>query len=570
MLKSNTRYPSLVESSDIDGGSSVAVLTYLKCIIESVDNPDLIRLILEYLLAIPEKRALNEESPSRPTALAQRRKSQTLIVNLAREEEKPSPNLFTLVDLVLASLRSRNQQTVTATLRLTSVLVGTHHGYTNISLIKTKPYDCSLRVRTLRAHDQDTATFFSMVEDLISHDHLSEAYEAHIHDAQILLESHCCSAHLLGLPNSEPASKVKARFLRPHLIAPEDPLSQSITALLEDFLTNDFETNLSLTQTFSTLASCGNTRLDFWLLRDSVEQTPTLRKDTTKGDDLLTPDHDDSTRLDNQDDERSKAESEPTFAEHRTPHSQAQDIVSTVSPLFSALNSLVHRVEALRQEFQNFDTYLAERRHVFKVGEDIDNAVTNNIPLFRTSEDSTSTAPLAPKYVAKFGSISARLMSQESSTTVSRSSSPRGRQPKHLSTATLVSRLGHLRISPSRSPVIEASRALSPSPIWKGSISSTPPKRLVTPMGPADALRQKIRIKAKARNDRRHIRDMESSETSSVRSESMALEPAPPEQFKEVSLSHLLTNIVILQEFILELAAIVEIRASLFGDVNFV
>jgi hypothetical protein len=37
----------------------------------------------------------------------------------------------------------------------------------------------------------------------------------------------------------------------------------------------------------------------------------------------------------------------------------------------------------------------------------------------------------------------------------------------------------------------------------------------------------------------------------------------------EVSLSHVLTNIVILQEFILELAAVMQVRASLFGEVMF-
>jgi len=36
-----------------------------------------------------------------------------------------------------------------------------------------------------------------------------------------------------------------------------------------------------------------------------------------------------------------------------------------------------------------------------------------------------------------------------------------------------------------------------------------------------------------------------------------------------VSLSHVLTNIVILQEFILELAAVMQVRASLFGEVKF-
>lgn len=37
----------------------------------------------------------------------------------------------------------------------------------------------------------------------------------------------------------------------------------------------------------------------------------------------------------------------------------------------------------------------------------------------------------------------------------------------------------------------------------------------------------------------------------------------------EVSLGHLLTNVIILQEFMLELAALVEVRATLFGEVRY-
>ena len=35
-----------------------------------------------------------------------------------------------------------------------------------------------------------------------------------------------------------------------------------------------------------------------------------------------------------------------------------------------------------------------------------------------------------------------------------------------------------------------------------------------------------------------------------------------------VSLEHILTNSIILQEFLLEIAAVVQIRASLFGEVE--
>ncbi len=67
-----------------------------------------------------------------------------------------------------------------------------------------------------------------------------------------------------------------------------------------------------------------------------------------------------------------------------------------------------------------------------------------------------------------------------------------------------------------------------------------------------------------------HSRGLGSSETSSVRSDSVGPASNTADEPKEISLSHLLTNVIILQEFILELAAIVQVRASLFDEVAFV
>lgn len=39
---------------------------------------------------------------------------------------------------------------------------------------------------------------------------------------------------------------------------------------------------------------------------------------------------------------------------------------------------------------------------------------------------------------------------------------------------------------------------------------------------------------------------------------------------KEVSVNHVLTNVIVLQEFLLEVAALVQVRAGLFGEVRYV
>lgn len=564
-------YPSLMESSDADGGSSVAVLTYLRCIIESIDNPELINLTLQYLLAIPDTPE-DERKPARPATLARRRKSQTLITTLSHVQEKAVPDLFTLVDLILTSLRSRNQQTVTATLRLVSVILRSQHRVAVSTMIKTQCSGLS-KVRALGAHHRDTALLFSMAEELLFHGDLREAYDAHLEDARTLLETHCCSPLLLPLPAStiRPEKEIPVQItegggaLKQHSIQIDDPLLQALISLLEDFLVNDIATNLGLTQAFATLASCGNTRLEFWLLQEPADYDISSERSAVSDDGLEESDHDDTitfnSHVDNSKPNPRSTETDSPLNTHIAKH--------TLSPVFAALESLVQQVESFRLDIQDFDTYLTERRHVFKVGDDIDKDVASGSGAqSRRSEDSSRPMYPKPGIAAQIGSISERLMSETSSANVSRSSSPRGRQLDILSTPNLVGRLTHFKISPSQSPSKMESRAFSPLALRKDSFTSTPPKGVITPVSPTDPLCQKMKIKTKSGNDRNHLGDYGSSETSSIRSGSVVPDTQTAE-FKEVAFSHLLTNVIILQEFLLELAAILQVRASLFGEVEF-
>ena len=553
-------YPSLMESSDADGGSSVAVLTYLRCIIESIDNPELKHLTLQYLLAVPDVPEDERESV-RPATLARRRKSQTLVTTLAQIQEKPMPDLFTLVDLVLTSLHSRNQQTVTATLRLVSAVLRGEHQLAMSTLIRTQ-YSETLPMRTIDAHHRNTAFLFSLAEDLISHDDLRDAYDAHLEDARTLLESHCCSPLLLPLP-SQTDSKIEmstctgghVEAVRPHSIQPDDPLLGALIMLLGDFFVNDIATNLALTQAFTTLISCGKLRLEHWLLQKPADLNISLNKCGIPDSGFDEADRD-NTMTFNSRIEQSKTETLPP---------EPLGVLHVASPVFATLDSLVQQVQTFHHDIQKFDTYLAERRHIFKVGDDIDQDVANDPS--RRSEDSSKPTYSKTRATAQIGSISERLMSETSSASISRSNSPRGRQLDLPSTSNLVGRLTDIKISPSRSPSKLGSRNFSPSPLRDTSITSTPPKRLITPMGPGDALRQRVKVKRKSESN--EIGANESSETSSIRSGSVVADPQIDEKFQETSLSHLLTNIIILQEFILEVAAIIQVRAGLFREVEF-
>ena len=561
-----SRYPSLIESSDSDGGSSVAVLTYLRCIVESINHKDLLHVTLQYLLALPEARE-EEAVPVRPTTLARRRKSSILVTNLAQGQEKPMPDLFTLVDLVLTSLRSPNQQTVRATLQLVSVLLDSHHKYAILSLIKTLPLDDGLPSRTIDAHSRDTTFLFSLAEDLIEHDDLAENYDAHLQDARTLLESHCCSSQLLALlgnhlviPRQYLEKSGHPGKVQPHRLCSDDSLSASLIALLEDFLTNDIGTNLALTQCISILASCENTQINGWLLCDFTND-PSCNDHDSASDDAS--DHDDTITLKNPPNIAANPTIPLDYEDTSPPH-------NTISPIFATLDRLVDQVDKFRHTIEEFDLYLSERRHVFKVGEHIDKAVANDVPVIPKVEESAPEEgrrrdPRSRR--GHLGSISERLMSETSSSNVSRSSSPRGRRPSDSLSTPIASRINRLRISPSPSPSPSdsASRSFSRSPLRDISSGSAPLRRDAAPV---NALHQKVRVKSAADPDKMNVPGL-GSETSSMRSgsttaESKRLEPV----MKEVTLSQLLTSVIILQEFILELAAIVEVRASLFGEVR--
>ena len=555
----------------------MAVLTYLRCIIESINNVDLLHITLQYLLVLPEKHD-EETAPVRPTTLARRRKSSILITNLSMGQEKPKPDLFTLVDLVLTGLHSPNQQTITATLQLLSVIVHNQHQYAAGSIIKTKPLGSILPRRTIDSHIRDTEALFSMAEDLIENTSMREFYEAHLQDARVLLESHCCFTQNFPIPRmvdihlDEITEKPYYSRMQPHCLRIDDPLLESLVLTLSDFLANDISTNLSLTQTLSALASCRNTCLENWLLGDSdATSTHTLASDDAG-------DHDNTMTLPKINGGSPMLSAATASHETDVDAGNSKEMIGTSSPVFATLDSLVQQVERYRHDIQEFDTYLAERRHIFDMDENIQKTTNTASASNRTSEEQTSresdrVVTFQSRTGGQIGSISERLLSEASSANISRSSSPRGRQPTDLSasTSTFVDRLNHLRISPSPSPSKPAQRTFSPSPLRKSSLTATPP-RLITPaINPTDALLQKVKIRTRSHHDRLDARDIIGSETSSIRSESFAAEAKHSEvAFREITLSHLVTNVIVLQEFIMELAAILEVRAGLFDEIAFV
>ncbi|ROT43682.1 hypothetical protein SODALDRAFT_348345 [Sodiomyces alkalinus F11] len=277
-------YPSLLESSDIDGGSSVAVLTYLRRILESLDHPDMVHLILHYLLGLSDRTPPDSADDKTTISDARKRKSMDLASMLAQTQSDltATPLLFNLVDLILACLRSQNQQTIHVTLQLVSAILKRHHRYAVMTILRTEGVVGERAHRTVGAHEQEVDFFVNLVGCIGGRDNFDEVYENILKDTMARLESHPCSLKLVAprlsihnhqlpaIPDGLPGAP---RSVREHTLRPDDPLLNTLLDLLETFFLNPVDTNLSLTETIVNLATCGYMTVEGWLLRNPQKYT---------------------------------------------------------------------------------------------------------------------------------------------------------------------------------------------------------------------------------------------------------------------------------------------------------
>ncbi|KAJ4302041.1 hypothetical protein N0V88_002177 [Collariella sp. IMI 366227] len=360
-------YPSLLESSDVDGGSSVAVLTYLRRTLESLDHPDMINLILHYLLGLPDiVGSVNSESKDVVSA-ARRRKSLDLATMMASKGEAAAdPLLFNLVDLILACLRSQNNQTVYVTLQLVSVILKRHHRYAVITLLYTEGVLGDALHRTSGAHQQEVEYLLSLAGNIGGQDNFDEIYDNILKDTMVRLENHPCSLKLVtprtsihnrelpALPGTLPGAP---RDVRPHTLHPTDPLLNIILDRLETFFLNSVDTNLALTEAIFDLSVCGYMHLEGWFLRSP------LNYDYEEDDDsppLPDPPLDPESR------EYIEYKQMQFMQESRRRPRWTQ---SSLPRLLKVLQTLSDQVAAYRETIPRFDDLLQQRREAFQIAD---------------------------------------------------------------------------------------------------------------------------------------------------------------------------------------------------------
>ncbi|CAN8095968.1 unnamed protein product [Discula destructiva] len=365
-------YPSLLESSDNDGGSSVAVLTYLRQILESLDHPDMINLILHYLLGLPDVAAAEPLTSSTSVSKARKKKSMDLATMMRSKADDPDDHiLYTLVDLILACVRSPSHQTIHVTLQLVSAILKRHHRYAVTTLVRTENLYGDIAHRTAGAQEQEIEFLMSLAGNIGGQDNFDEVYETILKDTTSRIDSHPCSLRLTSpkassnnhthptLPDSLPGAP---RNVRPHTIRPDDPLLSTMLDHLELFFLNPVETNLAVTETLFDLAVCGFMNIEGWLLRspatyiydtdDSYRPFSPMEDDENPldltADDLLS---DDPKKLD----EIQQCRRRPVWSPSNLPR------------LLSVLQQLSDQVDVFRGAIPRFGDLLQQRREVFQI-----------------------------------------------------------------------------------------------------------------------------------------------------------------------------------------------------------
>ncbi|KAJ5083882.1 hypothetical protein NUU61_008461 [Penicillium alfredii] len=444
-------YPSLLESSDVAGGSTAAVLTYLCRILDSIEQGELVHRILHFLLASSPR------TPEQMDMSVSRRKSLNVLAALASEAAQPSPSLFTLRDLALLGLQSSNRQTVLATLRLLNVILQRHHPFAR-ALIHTVPTRPGQQ-RSVGALNAELEQLLGLSTLLVQNPTFDESYENYVADATWALESRLC------LPVTAVDEAAEATPL-PLQLQQDDPILQALLACLDGFFTNSVIVNLALTGVFMSLASSHLFSLDGWVLVDPSQYDTTAAEETQDPLDRIR-----------------RAYQAPTWPESAAP------------TLATALERLVTQVHRWQQDLPDFELLVAARREILH------------------QEDRPRTPDRTP----------------ESAETPVRSGSPDA-----ISSGSR-GRSSHLGNSPPRGE------------------SSGPPSDFRRSSGPptatADGLRQRLATP---------FPPVESTDTDG------ATENRPV-----ATLGHVLTNVVILHEFLLELSAVVQVRGSLFEEAGY-
>ncbi|KAI9252628.1 Retinoic acid induced 16-like protein-domain-containing protein [Sporodiniella umbellata] len=534
----NILYPSILECSDTDG-SSVAVISYIDLILQTVQQNDLSRIVVGYLM--------DEEDDATE-------KSHTADVSH-----------FTLKDLIFSRLESNSQTAVIATLRLLKTLIN-HHCRYGLRLLSVYPE--SKKPTTVSHHLREVELYFSLIlaiDATHAKDILSHGYEDYLRDLEVTIDRDGCYQHTKQSDNCgrvEQAtmkarrrrsfkygqryedtdhdcqpSLVTQRPLFRHRIRSSDRLLQILLSLLSHFFTQSTELNLALTGVVTSLALCPYRSLEGWISFSESDQTspddvlvfnpeaePTLTP-KIRSQDIYA--HFESTPpVDEDDDEDDR--SIDFGAERESAKVTRPTFFKSYPTFFTLLRTLTQQVGYYRSEIPTFETMLEDRRKALITGEVsfIDRKKTRHAP--------------PPQPVA-----------------------PSARRPSVL-------RVPVLADTPALTPSSSSTSTLGPAQIDMGAVMNNPASPLALHIRKTTAMRIQPLFPSHFVNERDEpILDLDDEDEHTFAPKT-GVDPSKAkkshDKSTEITIHMLLNNVVILEESIKELVALIQVRRSLGVD----
>lgn len=535
-------YPSLLESSDVSGGSTAAVIAHLARILLALEPQSLAQRMLQYLLAARAIDQHNSAKYPRARFSISRRKSLDTLAAMAEAAQSPSPDLFNLGDLMVMSLRSKHTNTVCSCLKLINVILTRHHPSALSTMFRTEALEEAALNRSVRTFNNTLLMYFDLAGRVAFNETiLDESYQANLTDAKFRIERHSCS--------TTPTTDGEVLNKAPTSIAADCKLLNALLDKLETLFLNDTLTNLGLTQCVLDVAACENISVHGWLLPLGLGAT---RRTVT-----------------------------------------------------SVIEKLLKQVQQWRAFFPEWDTLIARRREDLveegrTVVSDAHNSSSNQannkskmeatppraIQGSRPETPTTATRGCPLAATPKFGSI-------DNALATSPSNDPRTPLAQRLLAGSPL-RQAHVphthRESPSRSArsTSPGTAAFTETPnVEKPSekLSETEVDALLKTMITLDlesgSMPEESSVLLPVHAGRSREDNGSPAPDHGLRTPSdapagpgtvtptpSAVESEDRERKLEVSLSHVLTNAIILQETVLELAAMIQVRGTMVGEVD--
>ena len=476
---------------------------------------DLMHMMLAYLLDVQDHGPAGVDAPTTPSnpprspTTLRRRQSLMLLTAPKYPDDVVEPTLFSLVDLILNNVSSKSSQSVFAALKLGSTIIARQKKFAFGTLLRVQGTRRRGIDRTAGALDLELEKLIELTTSLHDHFGLDDAYAGLAKDVRLSIEAQVPFHH----PSQAEADDDSIHSPGRYTLSPDDHFLRALRALLRTFFTNSVDVNLALTQAIISIAVCIDIRLDGWF---AVEPSSYSFKDATFG-----PQKPWQHFLDE--------DESPAFLALKQASRHPKWSDDNAPMIHQTIQALALELDTVRSTVPNLDQLIAGRKAMLQ-------AANLDAPLISSEPPSLGNSPTQPNF------LDATKPSRGYSRSSSKSSLARGRNKA----TTIGSPHSH-------------SLAGSPAPKMTGDDGVTglqpvvPAKSIFLPPPPpespstTDVLMQTITFPVGKADGSLPSTDEDMGE-------------------RKASLNHVLTNVVLLQEFVLELVAVLQVRAAFLGE----